>query len=752
MRHARCPHRASPSAANLGMHWGAAVGSHRSFHSGHEAYPERNELEYYCFEHLTVVELRELAEQILYGRSLALKLACPEVVTDHHPGAASTTPDEPGRPDGLKFFTGRSSFEMSRVQHLEQGPVRGQLLHLFANHELLATELMALVLLKFPEAPPSFRRGILKTLRDEQEHTRIYVERLKQLGVEFGQYPVNGFFWNVISPMDTPLSYVTRLSLTFEQANLDYSGYFARRFQQIGDAATEQILARIHRDEIGHVGYGLKWFRRWKDPALSDWEAFQNELEFPLSPSRAKAEPFNPEARRKAGLDDEFIRELFVYSKSKGRTPTIYLFNPRAEIRLGKGKATRGERIIEAMARDLANVPQFLGGPDDVVLVPRQPRTEFLAELKQAGFDLPQFEVLEQGHLAADSELRRRKIGWLRPWAWSPDSIDVLQPLLPQLATPALPTGPQWAQRIQPLFSKAWALDVLREFLERRQDRDWLCPEAEVGQCVTDYDEALGLVAALRRRGHVPIVAKQLFGSAGNSQLRLWEPELLDSQKTWLRRTLEAEGALVIEPWLDRQLDFSCQMEMGAHGLRQVGLVKMVNDVRGQYQASVYTPRFTGGLTREMAVFVHGGVGYRLKELYGALAECLEPKLAAAGFQGPLGVDALIYRDKTGALCLKPLVEINARFTMGRLMLELMKHVCPGRSAIMELVGKARLRQKGWASFPEFAQALKSRFPLQLAGSPRARIDCGVLALNDPETAETCLAVLQVGKELTTII
>jgi hypothetical protein len=38
---------------------------------------------------------------------------------------------------------------------------------------------MALVLLKFPAAPAAFRKGVLQTLKDEQEHTRLYLERMK---------------------------------------------------------------------------------------------------------------------------------------------------------------------------------------------------------------------------------------------------------------------------------------------------------------------------------------------------------------------------------------------------------------------------------------------------------------------------------------------------------------------------------------------------------------------------------------------
>ena len=83
------------------------------------------------------------------------------------------------------------------------------MLHFFANHELMAAELMALALLKFPDTPARFRRGVARTLRDEQEHLRLYMERMSASGVAFGRIPVSDFFWRAISPMPTPLDFVT---------------------------------------------------------------------------------------------------------------------------------------------------------------------------------------------------------------------------------------------------------------------------------------------------------------------------------------------------------------------------------------------------------------------------------------------------------------------------------------------------------------------------------------------------------------
>ena len=89
---------------------------------------------------------------------------------------------------------------------------------MLANHELLAAELMALVLLKFPDAPKEYRAGVYEAMREEQMHTLMYLRRMKECGIQFGELPVNDYFWRLVSPMKSPMEFVTRLNLTFEQA------------------------------------------------------------------------------------------------------------------------------------------------------------------------------------------------------------------------------------------------------------------------------------------------------------------------------------------------------------------------------------------------------------------------------------------------------------------------------------------------------------------------------------------------------
>ena len=161
------------------------------------------------------MELNDLAKQVLFSSKIEDKLICPDVVSDNTPGKVILTPDAPGRPEHLRMRS-KEKVPFPGVHKINSDEERGVLMHFLANHELLALELMALVLLKFPNAPKKFRRGVYGTLREEQEHTSWYIQRMKECNIEFGSIPVNDFFWRNISTMDSPMSYVSKLSLTFE--------------------------------------------------------------------------------------------------------------------------------------------------------------------------------------------------------------------------------------------------------------------------------------------------------------------------------------------------------------------------------------------------------------------------------------------------------------------------------------------------------------------------------------------------------
>jgi len=255
------------------------------------------------------MQLREYAESILHATTLAGKLQRPPASwVDDEPGPALRLAG-PERPEHLKISDARS-VKVPPIAGMQDVSQRRRILHAFANHELQAAELFAWMLLAFPDEPPSFRRGLLSILVEEQEHCELYIERLQALGGDFGDYPVTGHFWNRMADVETPLDFVCTMGLTFESANLDFGKEYALAAREVGDLETAIAIEKVHEDEIRHVAFAWRWLQRWKPEQASSWQTFTETLKFPLAPSRARGATMDRDSRVKAGLDDEFIDEL----------------------------------------------------------------------------------------------------------------------------------------------------------------------------------------------------------------------------------------------------------------------------------------------------------------------------------------------------------------------------------------------------------------------------------------------------------
>jgi uncharacterized ferritin-like protein (DUF455 family) len=252
------------------------------------------------------VEIRDFALALVTTEDLVRKLAAPPAgLTDEEPGPPLRL-ERPGRPPGLRF----QKVEVPSIEGMPDPAQRPRILHALANHELQAAELFAWALLAFPDAPKDFRQGLLRILADEQRHTRMYIARVEDAGARFGDYPVNGYFWNKIESITTPLRFLCAMSLTFENANLDHTLEYEEAARRAGDAKTAAVIERVHLDEIEHVRFGWTWLQVFKREDESAWDAYQANLTWPLRPAKARGRTFHREGREAAGLEEEFIRRL----------------------------------------------------------------------------------------------------------------------------------------------------------------------------------------------------------------------------------------------------------------------------------------------------------------------------------------------------------------------------------------------------------------------------------------------------------
>ena len=476
----------------------------------------------------------------------------------------------------------------SRNYELEDETRRGHALHFFANHELLALELMALMLLRFPEADPVFRKTLVNTMQDEQRHLELYLGRMEELGVSFGEIPVNSFFYDHIAHVDTLQDFTVRMSLTFEQANLDFSLFYAKAFEEIGDETTQAIMEEVLHDEIAHVAHGVRWFNQWRARGESMWEAYRRELAFPLTPARAKGMQFYRAPRKRAGLPDDFIDRLRVYNHSKGRSPDVWIYNPDTEEHRAYPDGDYvPKKAVAAMQRDLRTLPMFMAKKDDVVLVEEAPCPHYLGQLMDLGFAIPEFVVadLSRSHIPKAHELTDRKVASIRPWGWSPKIATFLAPLEPQ-QTPHPGVGPDEASH---RYSKAWFAARYSSLVEGIPFQDFcvIDPEPRVA---STYDEALAEAQSLFSEGFPMVVLKAPWGASGRRNIRLLPHEPNERQSIWMKKVIANQGSLVVEGLFDKVIDLSFQFDVSDDkAFRPRGLTRPMTDNLGRFRGLVTT-------------------------------------------------------------------------------------------------------------------------------------------------------------------
>lgn len=267
--------------------------------------------------------VQEFCMQILESGELEDKLH-PPISAEGEPLIDRVGPslhiDRPARAAALQLR--ERAGKLPRLNELGDTGPRAETLARFAHHELLAVELFAWALLRWPEAPAPLRRGWLITLQDEQRHLELYLDRLQSLGSRLSDHALSDYLWKHVPAIDAspygPLAFLTAMGLTFEQANLDFSLLYRDAFRAVEDEASARVMQVVHDEEIGHVKLASHWLRQLKRPGQSDVGCYEEAVPFPLSAARAKGRRFEVGARRKAGLSEEmieFVRQARPYGE-----------------------------------------------------------------------------------------------------------------------------------------------------------------------------------------------------------------------------------------------------------------------------------------------------------------------------------------------------------------------------------------------------------------------------------------------------
>lgn len=272
---------------------------------------------------------------------------------------------------------------------------------------------------------------------------------------------------------------------------------------------------------------------------------------------------------------------------------------------------------FEALNRRLAEHLLWLARPGDALLVEGPWPERLSSEALRRGVELIELQkAVGQGGRV------------FTPWGWTPSAVAVGEGAGAKVN--ALPF-----EVVARVNSKLWshALEV---------ETGTALPGAALAHTFEELREAVA--RACPAPGDKWVV-KSPYGFAARGRVLGRGPVLEEPQAKWSRRRLAGGETLIFQPWLEVVREYGVALEVSADGSCEL--------------LGVSDLRTNGAGTGTGYVLGRPPGPERMNEL-GRVARLVAARLAAEGYSGPAGVDAL---EHAGGF--HPLLEVNARHTMG---------------------------------------------------------------------------------------
>jgi len=208
----------------------------------------------------------------------------------------------------------------------------------------------------------------------------------------------------------------------------------------------------------------------------------------------------------------------------------------------------------------------------------------------------------------------------------------------------------------------------------------------------------------------------------------------VDSVKNWAENVIQAQGYLIAEPLLNRLMDFSAQYEMSSTGqVKLLGMTRMLNDKAGRFLGTVVQTKWVSGVDEKLSQWLFRDA--KVMQVYRYdLPEVLEKMLANYAPLSAFGVDAMVYQGENGEFHLRKVVELNARFTMGRVALELLKQY-GAHTGFYQILRKSKMDSP-----------LENWLKQVNEGIENPSVQHGSVVLNDPSIASEFYAIWHARK------
>jgi hypothetical protein len=336
--------------------------------------------------------------------------------------------------------------------------------------------------------------------------------------------------------------------------------------------------------------------------------------------------------------------------------PQLHLFNPGHEIEILCSKSHyTPPYTVQKMAADLELLPIWYGAAGSFTLVRNGKPSHFISSLPKEF--RPRFSSPMILNLMMKELYKRRKLGEkvkLPPltasfWGLSPRAIAIFNELKQAGMNIEIP---EWKEEYATLTKRQTAAECLK----RLQENVPITPAIKIPEFFSNMDDLEKYMAA----NQPPFVIKTPFSSSGRGLFWINGNEIDSRAVSWINGALKKQGTVSIEPALDKMLDFAVEFYSDGQGeISYVGLSIFETQPQGQFigcmlgTQEALLQRLNEFISSEDYVFLVEQVRIVLLEILGK------------SYTGYMGVDMLIYKTEDGNYAVHPVVEVNLRYTMG---------------------------------------------------------------------------------------
>jgi uncharacterized ferritin-like protein (DUF455 family) len=192
-----------------------------------------------------------------------------------------------------------------------------KLAHAIAHIEFNAINLALDAVYRFRGMPADYYSDWLRVAAEESSHFLMLADYLRNHGAQYGDYDAHNGLWEMALKTDGDI--MVRMALVprvLEARGLDVTPGMITRLDKAGELELVEILKVIHKEEIGHVLTGTRWFNYvCQQRELSPQDVFTELLDRHVN--GIIQGPFDEKSRLEAGFTEEELQRLVTISEKK---------------------------------------------------------------------------------------------------------------------------------------------------------------------------------------------------------------------------------------------------------------------------------------------------------------------------------------------------------------------------------------------------------------------------------------------------